>query len=358
MDFLTKVAIKLMPVIHNPLFKTGCYLIAVITIVTLIYLYKMNKKKEKEALKKKEITDVSHPLTAAVSIIFFISLSVGVLADITEWNEPGKITVLDNGKVIKESKPYFSIGTKKSTVYDQTPEFTSSVEKGKKEPVKIKFSDSGNAETDYKFAMSLPEDPGDIKKIHKIYGSQEKLMLTGAKPIVRDAIKLGAELLSSEVCAEEKEKKLLAFIKDQLKEGFYVVKEGKIRKDEKGRIIRKPHPFLDLKVKFENIELANFNKEKIVKELEIEKEKIKIELKKIEGLKLDPLPFVNELQQKIEINIINNKKMSKDQKELIINSIRNAKKIILKLKERENKPKKIKEEKRKLLKPAVFNPTV
>ncbi|MEN8154766.1 MAG: hypothetical protein ABFR75_12175 [Acidobacteriota bacterium] len=220
MDFLTKIATKLMPVIHHPLFKIGCYSIAAITVLTLIYLIKTNRKKEKEAFKKKEIKDVNHPLTTTVSLIFFISLTVGLLADITEWNEP----------------------------------------------FKIKFSDSGNEEKDCKFTMSLPDNMKDLKKIQKKFKSQEKFFSKGARPIVTKAIKLGTELLKNEKCTKEKEKKLRLYIEDQLENGFYIVKKGKVIRDENGVIIREPHTFVELRVKFENIKLENLKKEKTNKE--------------------------------------------------------------------------------------------
>ena len=67
------------------------------------------------------------------------------------------------------------------------------------------------------------------------------------------------------------------------------------------------------------------------------------ELKKIQLLKPEETPFINDLEILIENRIKNQKGLSKDQRELIITSLKNAKKMLIKLKERkpESKEKKI-----------------
>ena len=91
---------KAAQLIRGAYFKIGCYIILVLSIAILIYFYMKTRKKTKEALQKKEISAEGHPMSTAIFIIFFISLSFGVMANVLDWNEPGNITVLNNGKVI------------------------------------------------------------------------------------------------------------------------------------------------------------------------------------------------------------------------------------------------------------------
>ncbi len=339
MDFLTNIALSLMPVVQHPSFKKGCYGFAVISIIILAFLtIRMVTKRRKEK-DVRIISDRSSPGITFISILFFISLSVGILADITEWNEPGKITVLDSGEVISTPKPYFSLGKKKTAVYDHIKEIKSTEVADSPQPVDMKFSDSGIAQADYKFNLELPEDPVKIIAIHEKFGSQEKLINEGAKPLIKEAIKIGAMLLSSEESSDMKEKKLAAFVNDQLKEGLYLIEKGMIRKDKDGKLIRKKHYFTEFKVRFEKFKLENFNKEDIVMKIEIEKEKIAKELEKIDLLKLKEIPFINDLEVLIEHRIMHEKSISKDQKELIISSLKSAKKMIIKLSERKTDSK-------------------
>jgi len=334
MDFITNITMSLMPIVQDPFFKKGCYGFAIITMIILVFLtirMVIKRRKEKDG---RIISDRSSPGVTFVSIIFFISLSVGILADITEWNEPGKITVLDSGKVISTPKPYFALGKKKTAVYDHIKEIKSTDVADSPQPVDMKFNDSGIAKTDYKFDLKLPEDPVRIIAIHEKFGSQEKLVNEGAKPLIVEAIKIGAMLLSSEESSEMKEKKLAAFVNDQLKGGLYLIEKGAILKDKAGRLIRKKHDFTEFKVKFEKFKLENFNKEDIVVKIEIEKEKITKELAKIDLLKLKEIPFINDLEVFIEHKIMHEKNISKDQKELIITSLKNVKNMIIKLRER------------------------
>lgn len=334
MDFLTNIALNLMPVVQDPAFKKGCYGLALITIILLIFLTFrtiIKRRKEKEG---RVITDRNSPGITFISILFFMSLSVGILADITEWNEPGKITVLDSGEIITKPKPYLSVGKKKTAVYDRIKEIRSTEIPESPEPVDMKFSDSGIAETDYKFDLKLPEDPEMILAIHEKYGSQEKMIKSGAKPLISEAIKIGAMLLNSEECSDVKERKLAEFVNDQLLDGLYIVEKGEIRKDDNGEPVRKKHDFSEFKVKFAKFKIENFNKEEIVRKLEFEKDKIAKELRKFEKLKFDKIPFVDELQIVIENEIKYDKKLSKDQKALIITSLKNAKEMIIKLKAR------------------------
>lgn len=343
MDILTNIASNLMPIVQDPSFKKGCYGFAIITMLILLFLtirMVIKKRTEKEG---RIISDRTSPGVTFISILFFISLSVGILADITEWNEPGKITVLDSGEVISTPKPYFSLGKKKTAVYDSSKEIKSTEIADSPQPVEMKFNDSGIAKTDYKFDLKLPEDPVKIIAIHKKFGSQEKLINEGAKPFIKEAIEIGAMLLSSEESSDMKEKKLAAFVTDQLKEGLYLIKKGKILKDKDGELIRKKHDFSELTVICEKFKIENFHKEDIVIKLELEKEKIAKELLKIQLLKPEETPFINDLEILIENRIKNQKGLSKDQRELIITSLKNAKKMLIKLKERkpESKEKKI-----------------
>ena len=105
MDFLTKIAANLMPIVQDPSFKKGCYGLAVITIIILAFIVTGKIIRKRNEHERKVISDRSSPGATIISILFFISLSMGILADITEWNEPGKITVFDSGKVI--SSPAF-----------------------------------------------------------------------------------------------------------------------------------------------------------------------------------------------------------------------------------------------------------
>jgi len=343
MDFLTKIAINLMPVVQDPSFKKGCYGLAIITIIILALIIVrtiVRKRNEKEG---KVISDRSSPGATIISIVFFISISIGILADITEWNEPGKITVLDSGEVISTPKPYLSVGKKKTAVYDQTKEIASISKLNIPEPVEMKFQDQGTAEADFKFDLKLPEDPREIIAIHEKYGSQDKLVEKGAKPLIKEAIKISAMLLSSEECPEEKEKKLAAFVNDQLSKGLYLIEKGLLVKDEHGKYKRKKHNLSDFKVKIEHFRLENFKKEELVRKIELEKEKITAELEKIEFVKPESIPFIDDLEKFIETEITIKRDLSKDQKDLIITSIKNAKKMIIKLKKRsEEKSKKTK----------------
>ncbi len=348
MDFLTKIAINLMPVVQDPSFKKGCYGLAVIAIIILAFLTVrtiIRKKNEKEG---KVISDRSIPGATFISILFFISISMGILADITEWNEPGKITVLDSGEVISSPKPYLSVGKKKTAVYDQTKEIASTNKLNIPEPVEMKFHDHGTAEADFKFNMKLPEEPQDIMAIHEKYGSQDKLVDEGAKPVIKEAIKIGAMLLSSEECPEEKEKKLAEFVKDQLNKGLYLIEKGVLVRDDKGKFKRKKHTLSGLKVKFDHFRLENFKKEELVRRIELEKGKITAELKKIEFIKPESTPFIDDLEKLMENEIRIKKDLSKDQKELIITSIKSAKKMLIKLKERSAPEPELKKKKTKL----------
>ena len=334
MDFLTNITLSLMPIVQDPFFKKGCYGFAIITMIILIFLtirMVIKRRKEKEG---RIISDRSSPGVTFISILFFISLSIGILADITEWNEPGKITVLDSGEVISTPKPYFALGKKKTAVYDHIKEIKSTDVDDSPQPVDMKFNDSGIAQADYKFNLKLPEDPVNIIAIHEKFGSQEKLINEGAKPLIQEAIKIGAMLLCSEESSDMKEKKLAAFVNDQLKKGLYLIERGTILKDKDGNLIRKKHYFSEFKVRFEKFKLENFNKEDIVMKIEIEKEKITKELEKINLLKLKEIPFINDLEVLIEHKIMHEKSISKDQKELIISSLKSAKKMLLKLRER------------------------
>jgi len=334
MDFLTKIAINVMPIVQDPSFKKGCYGLALITVIVLILIITrtvIRRKREKDGT---VISDRSNPGITFISMLFFISLSVGILADITEWNEPGKITVLDNGEVISRPKSYLSVGKKKTAVYDQTKMVASADKNEIAEPVTMKFEDSGIAEVDYKFDLKLPKDPKEIMAIHKKFGSQDKLVDQGAKPVINEAIKIGAMLLSSEECSEEKEKKLAQFVNDQLKDGLYLLVKGIPIKDKDGKYIRKKHYLSGLKVKFEKFKLENFKKEELVRNIELEKERIVKELKKIDLIGPENTPFINDLEKMLRSRIIDEKKLSKDQKELLITSLQSAKKLIFKLQER------------------------
>jgi len=353
MDFLTKIAANLMPVVQDPSFKKGCYGLAVIAIIILAFMLIktiIRKRKEKE---RKVISDRNSPGATFISILFFISLSMGILADITEWNEPGKITVLDSGEVISTPKPYLSVGRKKTAVYDQTKEIASISKLNIPEPVEMKFQDQGKAEVDFKFDMKLPEEPQAIMAIHEKYGSQDKLVDEGAKPLIKEAIKIGAMLLSSEECPEEKEKKLAEFVKDQLNKGLYLIEKGALVKNDEGKFKRKKHTLSGLKVKFNHFRLENFKKEELVRRIELEKGKITAELKKIEFIKAESIPFIDDLEKLMENEIRIKKDLSKDQKELIITSIKSAKKMIIKLKERSELKQKLRKKKTKL-KPHIY----
>ncbi len=339
MDFITNIAMSLMPIVQDPFFKKGCYGFAIIAMIILVFLtirMVIKRRKEKDG---RIISDRNSTGITFISILFFISLSVGILADITEWNEPGKITVLDSGKVISTPKPYFALGKKKTVVYDHIKEIKSTDVDDSPQPVDMKFNDSGIAQADYKFNLKLPEDPVNIIAIHEKFGSQEKMINEGAKPLIQEAIKIGAMLLSSEESSDMKEKKLAAFVNDQLKEGLYLIEKGMILKDKDGKLIRKKHYFTEFKIRFEKFKLENFNKEDIVKKIEIEKEKIAKELEKIDLLKLKEIPFINDLEILIEHRIMHEKSISKDQKELIISSLKSAKKMIIKLRERKTDSK-------------------
>lgn len=329
------------PILQHPLFNVVCFTIALLTIGLLLFFFWRSRRKTREALEKKEIISESHPWTTATTIVFFLSLSFGTMASITDWNRPGKITVLDDGKVITDSKLYLSVGRTPQAVYDQTQIYTpSSQPRQKEEPVKIKFKDYGYAETDYKFKMELPPEPEKIKEIHRNFGSQDKLVKEGVKPFIAEALKIGAILLSAEETSEEKEKKLYAFVKDQLKDGLYVVEKGQIKTDKKGLVIRKKNPLTILKIKLSDFKLENFHHEKLLEQLEKEKHKLTIELKTIEVPELKDLPILDTIQGEIQKQILNSKKLSKQQKKLISESITSVRELIDNLKERDKKEKK------------------
>lgn len=329
------------PILQHPLFNVVCFVIALLTIGLLGFFFWRSRKKTREALKKKEIVSESHPWTAVTAIVFFLSLSFGIMASITEWNRPGKITVLDDGKVITDSKLYVSVGRKPQAVYDQTQIYSpSSQPRQKEEPVKVKFKDFGYAETDYKFKMELPQEPEKIKEIHKNFGDQDKLVSEGVKPFIAEALKIGAILLSANETSAEKKKKLYAYVKDQLKEGCYVVEEGKIKTDEKGLAVRKESPVTHLRIKLSDFELENFQYDELLKKLDKERGKLIIELESIEIPELKGLPFLDDIQEKIQQQIQKSKKLSKHQKKLINESISSVRQLISDLKKRDKKEQK------------------
>jgi hypothetical protein len=329
------------PILQHPLFNTVCFIIALLTIGLLSFLFLRSRKKTREALKNKEIISESHPWTAGIAIVFFLSLSFGIMASITDWNRPGKITVLDNGKVITDSKLYISVGRTPQAVYDRTQIYSpSSQPRQKEEPVKVAFKDFGYAETDYKFKMELPKEPEKIKEIHKNFGNQEKLVKEGVKPFIAEALKIGAILLSARETSAEKEEKLYTFVKDQLKSGLYVVEKGQIKTDKKGLVIRKKSPLTRLKIKLSDFKLENFQYDKLLDQFEKEKHKLIIELESIEVPELKELPFLDNIQEEVQKQILKSKKLSKHQKELINQSITSVRKLIENMKERDKKEKK------------------
>jgi hypothetical protein len=341
MGLLATITASLMPIIKHSHFKTGCYITLALAACTLIYFFITTRKKAKEAIEKKEITHVSHPWSTAIFILFFISLSFGVMANILEWNEPGKITVLDNGEVITKTKPYISIGTKPKAVYRQKQDYMPSNKQEKQDkPVKIVFSDHGEAQANYGFTMALPREKEKIKKIHEQYGSQEKLLYAGAKPYISEAIKIGAKLLKSEESSKEKEKKLLELVKDQVEWGHYIIEEGKIKKDSQGHVIRKSNPFVEFKVKFHNIELRNIRYEELVTNLEKHRNEILNEIKAIGTIDITKIPSVMEIEKEIHGQIEKSKHLSKEQKTKIIQSLKMAKRMLLKLEKRKKECKK------------------
>ncbi|MCK4837116.1 MAG: hypothetical protein KAT17_10770 [Candidatus Aminicenantes bacterium] len=339
MNTVSTITSIVAPILQHPLFKVGCYVIAILTIIILSYFFIKSRKKTRAALKDKEIISESHPWTTAVAIIFVFSLSFGILANIMDWNRPGKITVLDNGSVITDSKLYFSLGSNTAAVYDQSQTIIPSITPEKEEPVKLKFKDFGFAETDYELKMDLPPEPEKIKKIHKCYGNQEKLVSEGVKPFIAEALKISAILLSAHESSAEKEKKLYAYVKDQLEKGHYVVEEGKIKTDEKGMAIRKKNPLSQFKIKLSKFKFENFQYDKLLKKLDTEKDKLILEFKHIEVLDFKNMSFLDGIQQEIDKHILGSKKLSKHQKKLIVESVDNIKQLIKNLKERDNKSK-------------------
>jgi len=329
------------PILQHPLFNVVCFIIALLAIGLLGFFFWRSRKKIREALQKKEIVSESHPWTSAIAIVFFLSLSFGIMASITEWNRPGKITVLDDGKVITDSKLYVSVGRKPQAVYDQTQIYSpSSQPRPKEEPVKMEFKDFGYAKTDYEFKMELPDEPEKIKEIHKNYANQDKLVSEGVKPFIAEALKIGAILLSAQESPAEKEKKLYVYVKDQLNKGHYVIEEGRIKTDEKGLAIHKTNPFTYLKIKLSEFKLENFQYDELLKKLDKEKDKLIIELESIEVPDLKELPFLDDVQQEIQQQILKSKKLSKHQKKLINESISSVRQLIEDLKKRDKKEQK------------------
>lgn len=345
MDFITKATTSIMPVLQHPFFKKGCYITAIITILFLGYFFVRNRRKNREALKKKEIIAESHPWTAAISIVFFLSLSFGILADITDWNKPGQITVLDNGNVITKPKVYMAVGAKPEAVYNQTQMITPPEAQGKEEKVKMEFGDYGSAESGYRFRLNLPDNPEQIRHIHRVYGSQEKLVSAGVKPFVVEAMKIGAILLKTDECSTDKEEKLLKLVKDQLAKGLYVVEAGKIRTDESGKALRKKAPIMEYHVQLSNFRLKNFEYEELLKKLTRERKKIIRVLEDMDGITISGLPSLENIQKEIQKQIENSKELSGDQKKLISESIDSFKKIIITLKDKNKKKDKAGEKK-------------
>jgi len=326
------------PILQHPLFKVVCYIIAILAIITLSILFMKSRKKTRDAFKQKEIISESHPWTSAIAIVFFLSLSFGIMAGITDWNRPGKITVLDNGKVITDSKLYFSLGTTPQAVYEQSHLYSpSSQPRQKEEPVKMEFKDFGYAKTDYEFKMDLPREPEEIKKIHENYGNQEKLVSEGVKPFITEALKIGAILLSARDSSKEKEKKLYVYVRDQLEKGHYVIIKGKIKTDEKGQAIRKKNLLSQFKIKLSGFKFENFHYDELLKKLDKEKEKLIIELKHVKAMDFENIPSLDDIQQEIEKHVLESKKLSKHQKKLISESISSVKQLIKDLKKRDKK---------------------
>jgi hypothetical protein len=341
MSTVSAITSFLGPILQHPLFNVVCFIIALLTISILGFFFWKSRMKTRDALKKKELVSDSHPWTSAVAILFFLSLSFGIMASITDWNRPGKITVLDDGKVITDSKLYVSVGRKPQAVYDQTQIYSpSSQPRQKEEPVKMEFKDFGYAETDYEFKMELPQEPEKIKEIHENYGNQNKLVNEGVKPFIAEALKIGAILLSAQETSADKEKKLYAFVKDQLKEGHYVIEEGQIKTDEEGLAIRQKNPLTRLKIKLSGFKLENFKYDELLEQLDKEKGKLIIELKRIENLDFEKLPFLDDIQREIEKHVLDSKKLTNPQKKLINESISSVRQLIIDLKKRDNKEKK------------------
>jgi len=341
MNTISNIASFVGPILQHPLFKVVCYIIAILAIITLSILFMRSRKKIRDAFKQKEIVSESHPWTSAIAIVFFLSLSFGIMASITDWNRPGKITVLDNGKVITDSKLYFSLGTTPQAVYEQSQIYSpSSQPRQKEEPVKMEFKDFGYAKTDYEFKMELPREPEKIKEIHENYGNQEKLVSEGVKPFIAEALKIGAILLSAHESTEEKETKLYTYVCDQMQKGHYVIEEGKIKTDEKGLAIRSKNPLSQLKIKLSGFKLENFHYDELLKKLDKEKEKLIIELKLVEALDFEKMPFLDDIQKEIEKHVQANKKLSGHQKKLISESISSVNQLIKDLKKRDKKEEK------------------
>ena len=338
MDTVSSITSVVGPALKNPLFKVGCFAVALISVILLVYFFLHSRKETREALKDKEIVSESHPGTTAIAIIFVFSLSFGILASMMDWNRPGKITLLDNGRVISDSKLYFPLGAGTAAVYDQTQVINpAAVSPEQSEPVTLKFKDFGSAQTDYKVKLNLPPEPEKIKEIHENYGDQKKLVSQGVKPLIDDALKIGAILLNAQEPSAEKEKKLYAYVKDQLEKGLYVVEAGKIKTDEKGTIIRKVNPLSLLKIKLTGFKLENFHHEELLKQLDKERDKLIIELKKFDKLDFKNLPILDGIQQEVEKEILKSEKLSQHQKELIINSVDHIKQLIQNLKEKKQK---------------------
>jgi hypothetical protein len=346
MDFITRATTAIMPIFQHPFFKIGCYLTAIITIMVLGFFFIRSRKKSREALKKKEIIAESHPWTTAISIVFFLSLSFGILADITDWNRPGQITVLENGNVITKPKVFLAFGKKTTTVYERTQTYTPLKTPGKEEKVRVNFGDYGSAEADYEFKMNLPDNPEQIKKIHRTYGSQEKLVSAGVKPFIAEALKISALLLKIDESPSDKEKKMLELVKDQLNKGLYVVDAGKIKIDRSGNAIRKKVPIMEYQVKLSDFKIDSFEYEELLEKLTREKEKIIHVLEGVNGIDISGLPSLDNIQKEIEKQIEASKDLSGNQKKLITESINSFKQIIIKLKDKNRKKDKPGEKKK------------
>lgn len=337
MDTVSSITSFVAPIIQHPMFGVGCFIIALVTIAILVTFFFKSRKKTREALKKKEIVSHSHPWTTAVAIVFVFSLSFGILASMMNWNRPGKITVLENGRVISDSKLYFPLGAGTAAVYDQTQVIDPAIASETPEPVRLKFKDFGSAETDYAVKLKLPPEPEKIKEIHRNYGNQEKLVAEGVKPFVEKALQIGAVLLSAHEPSAEKEKKLYFYVKDQLEKGHYVIDQGKIKTDETGKVIRIKNPITRLKIKLSQFKLENFKHEEMLKQLESEKDKLIMEFRSLKEIDFTGDPFLSIVQKQIEKQVQESKKMSQEQKKLVMESVENIKQLIQNLKEKDQK---------------------
>ena len=146
--------------------------------------------------------------------------------------------------------------------------------------------------------------------------------------------------MSAHESTEEKETKLYTYVCDQLQKGHYVIEEGKIKTDEKGLAIRSKNPLSQLKIKLSGFKLENFHYDELLKKLDKEKEKLIIELKLVEALDFEKMPFLDDIQKEIEKHVLESKKLSKHQKKLISESISSVKQLIKDLKKRDKKEEK------------------